>query len=1178
MYVKSMVIEGFKSYGQRTEIKDFDRQFNAITGLNGSGKSNILDAICFVLGITNLTHVRAGSLQELVYKSGQAGVTKASVTITFDNRDTSKSPLGYEKYDEITVTRQTVVAGKNRYIINGVTVQNKRVNDLFNSVQLNVNNPHFLIMQGRITKVLNMKPPEILSMIEEAAGTRMYETKKQQAEKTIEKKDAKLKELNDLINEEIGPKLARLKEERGQYLELQKVQRELEHLTKISIAWNFMRLEEACNNQELELEETVQTLDGTKKKIEDSNKEMSDIDGKIEELRQIRDAETGGKLADLEKELSEREKEEAKAVAKMKSGKENVASEEKKKKQLEKSLKDDEAALKEKEKVLSKAEDVFLRLRQADEEDSKALEAAQRKYQAVSSGLLSSDDGQDATLQDQLMNAKQEVSRLQTESMQCNMQLEHNRNELKTKQKDLKQGETDYARDEKQLQSMDKELESLRRDLGKVNYEEGKIEELEDRKRQLNTDIRKMRDKVEQFQARNSALRFNYRDPEPNFDRSAVKGLVCQLFKVKDPKFAMALESAAGGRLYNVVVDNEMTSNKIIKKGQLQKRVTFIPINKIQGSSIDQRTIQTAQSLVGPDKCWPALSLISYDRLYQPVMEWIFGQVFVCDQMSTASKVTYHNSIRKKCITLDGDVTDPGGTLSGGAPKSGGSVLMQIVEFTESQKTLSQLEAEYANIDQQIRIISKDADKYNSLKQRLEIRQAEVEMVRTRIQQTAHHQLRTEVNQLQASLDELSKRVSECKEKEKEFAKKVKELEAKVKDAKNLREKELKAAEQEMKRLQKKAEESRNQWKEREQEFETSKLEIEELKKSIENGQQEIEKCVATIEQLKKELEELTEQANQAKTEVKELQKQVKDQKDVLSKQNSEIQATQKHKASLEKEVSEMQLQVIELQHKITKLKSDSGSTKDKLNDFLKAYEWIETDRQFFGQPDGMYDFKASDPHEAQKRLARLKETKEKLSRTVNARAVNLLGKEEEQYNEVMRKKGIVEKDKQKIVDLIKELDEKKKEALRLAWKQVNKDFGSIFGSLLPGAQAALKPPSGRDILEGLEVKVGFNGIWKESLGELSGGQRSLVALSLILAMLLFKPAPIYILDEVDAALDLSHTQNIGQMLKAHFKHSQFIIVSLKDGMFNNANVLFRTQFVDGMSTVSRTTLNEKRS
>ncbi len=140
---------------------------------------------------------------------------------------------------------------------------------------------------------------------------------------------------------------------------------------------------------------------------------------------------------------------------------------------------------------------------------------------------------------------------------------------------------------------------------------------------------------------------------------------------------------------------------------------------------------------------------------------------------------------------------------------------------------------------------------------------------------------------------------------------------------------------------------------------------------------------------------------------------------------------------------------------------------------------------------------------------------------------------------------------------------------------QVNKDFGSIFSTLLPGTNAKLAPAddpdgSGPSVLYGLEVKVAFGEVWKESLTELSGGQRSLVALSLILALLLFKPAPLYILDEVDAALDLSHTQNIGQMLRTHFNKSQFIVVSLKDGMFNNANVLFKTKFVDGVSTVRR--------
>lgn len=129
-------------------LRRFDPHFNAITGLNGSGKSNILDAICFVLGITNLSQVRAGNLSELVYKQGQAGVNKASVTIVFNNQEEATSPVGYEQCPEVTVTRQVLLGGKSKYLINGRNAPAGQVTNLFHSVQLNVNNPHFLIMQG----------------------------------------------------------------------------------------------------------------------------------------------------------------------------------------------------------------------------------------------------------------------------------------------------------------------------------------------------------------------------------------------------------------------------------------------------------------------------------------------------------------------------------------------------------------------------------------------------------------------------------------------------------------------------------------------------------------------------------------------------------------------------------------------------------------------------------------------------------------------------------------------------------------------------------------------------------------------------------------------------------------------------------------------------------------------
>lgn len=188
---------------------------------------------------------------------------------------------------------------------------------------------------------------------------------------------------------------------------------------------------------------------------------------------------------------------------------------------------------------------------------------------------------------------------------------------------------------------------------------------------------------------------------------------------------------------------------------------------------------------------------------------------------------------------------------------------------------------------------------------------------------------------------------------------------------------------------------------------------------------------------------------------------------------------------------------------------------------------------------------------------------------------MGLIEKAETEAEELNRKKDVVLNDKAKIENVISELDVKKQQALQTTWAKVNRDFGSIFSTLLPGTMAKLDPFEG-DVMNGLEVRVAFNGVWKDSLTELSGGQRSLLALSLILSLLLFKPAPMYILDEVDAALDLSHTQNIGLMLRTHFSHSQFIVVSLKEGMFNNANVIFRTRFVDGVSNVSRTVVGGK--
>uniref|UniRef100_A0A2D4NCR3 RecF/RecN/SMC N-terminal domain-containing protein n=1 Tax=Micrurus spixii TaxID=129469 RepID=A0A2D4NCR3_9SAUR len=456
MYIRSIVLEGFKSYAQRTEVNDFDPLFNAITGLNGSGKSNILDSICFLLGITNLSQVRASNLQDLVYKNGQAGITKASVSITFDNFDKKQSPLGFENHDEITVTRQVVIGGRNKYLINGVNANNTRVQDLFCSVGLNVNNPHFLIMQGRITKVLNMKPPEILAMIEEAAGTRMYECKKLAAQKTIEKKEAKLKEICTILEEEITPTLQKLKEERSSYLEYQKVVREIEHLNRLYVAYQFTIAEETKLHSADVLKEMESSISKLQEEMTEHEKKVKELSKAVSEMEKERDQECGDALCSLEKALVMVQRTDTKVESTLAIKKQNLENEENKRKELIKAMEEDSKALALKEKEVENLRDALSVLQEENNKDTEALAAAQQHFNAVSAGLSSSEDGEDATLAGQMMTCKNDISKAETEAKQAQMKLKHAQKELKTKESEVKKTDGSYKKDQESFEAAKK--------------------------------------------------------------------------------------------------------------------------------------------------------------------------------------------------------------------------------------------------------------------------------------------------------------------------------------------------------------------------------------------------------------------------------------------------------------------------------------------------------------------------------------------------------------------------------------------------------------------------------------------------------------------------------------------------------------------------------------------------
>ena len=411
-----------------------------------------------------------------------------------------------------------------------------------------------------------------------------------------------------------------------------------------------------------------------------------------------------------------------------------------------------------------------------------------------------------------------------------------------------------------------------------------------------------------------------------------------------------------------------------------------------------------------------------------------------------------------------------------------------------------------------------------------------------------------------------------------EAEKTAKALAQEIKNFEKERDSRLKEAEKALKQAKEAVTKARAQIKEKEEFVTNARVEKEAAMAERAALDEQISAADASIAELQTEADSMEKDVAEKQNAYDVVAAELDERRARVAECDKEISNLLKRKSKLENVAMNQGVEMKKLEHKITRLEKEAEDAKTHVEHLHKEHQWISSEMALFGHAGGDYDFKKRSPTQAQAELADCEEAQATLGKRVNKKVIAMFDKAESEFKDLQEKRRIVLNDRTKIQKVITELDEKKREALQLTWEKVTKDFGSIFSTLLPGTSAKLEPPEGGTVMDGLEVKVAFGEVWKESLSELSGGQRSLLALSLILARLLFNPAPIYILDEVDAALDLSHTQNIGRMIKQHFPFSQFLVVSLKEGMFNNANVVFRTKFVDGVSTVARTTTKHNTS
>ena len=1162
MYLKKLELQGFKSFADKT-VLEFMPGITSVIGPNGSGKSNISDSIRWVLGEQSMKCLRSGKSTDVIFAGTQnrKSLGFAEVSLVFDNSD-GKLPI---EYAEVTVTRKIYRSGETGYFINKVPCRLKDVLELFMDTGIGKDG-YSIIGQGKIDEILSNKSEDRRNVFEEAAGIVKYKTRKEESEKKLEHTKLNLLRINDILSE-IEVNMEPLKMQADKAKKFLSLKEELKNIEVGLFYFNIERYKMELADTEKDIEIIVDNCNLEEGKLEKIKILKEELNSKLDEITlEIENAQNIG--FESQKNIEKLNSDINVAKANIQNNLENIENNKKDIEELSQKI------LKSKEEIEEK-----LNKKNSLQENRQKFEQELKEKQGKLNEIQKNLSEEQLHIEDLKKKLEQNID----EKYQIESDTNAQKANISNFEKRKSQIQNEINSNSLELDNTSFKKEEIVKEFSKIKNERDNIkQELEknvDKKNKLEEEVRsydiKINNLVQSKQLTESRYNFLVEtEKEKEGYVKSVKSILNDINLIKSlgagmhgalanlinvPKeMQTAVEMALGASLQNIVTNTEEDAKKLIdylKKNNLG-RASFLPISSVKGSKLGK--IKGAEMAIGV-----ASDLIDYDRKYENIILNLLGRTVIVQNMDLGVNLAKQNGYSFRIVTLEGDVINPSGAISGG------SIAKKTTSILGRGKEIEELKEKIKNLDKQINSLKGERDlknevlvklqeenksiegmlqtieiKYNVEKQKCESIDENMERIRLNIvklkQEKTNLLAQTEeiekfisensrkLENIQKENGELQKQINEYAEKNKEINKIVDDLnfditnlkisvssfdesENSINEIKNLIEKDI-----ENNTKDAKAKEKKNQ---------TLESEIENFNNTILKSQEEIKSINEAVSKSSTNIEKFKEERIAIAEKIK---------------KQEEMQVEEF------KTIEDLKAQIVKTEVKKNKIEEDLNAV---VNNLWEEYELTPNAKQDYQKPENVAN--------TQRRVNNLRQDIRDLG-SVNVDAIEEYKNLSQRYDFMCEQRLDLENTMAKLRNMISEITETMKKQFRERFEIINKNFGEVFSELFGGGKAEITLEDEANILEcGININAQPPGKKLQSMMLLSGGERAFTAIALLFAILKMTPAPFCVLDEIEAALDDVNVYRYADFLRKFSKDTQFLVITHRKGTMEAADTVY---------------------